>query len=159
MKSLGDNIMTEWETFITAVNNAGLMITASWPLARKYESSIELAESRGIPITVVVRKKLEDAPKTTRRFFVTAVKRELTAIVEAMLRQVAVMDVRTYVIGQALNIYTRYKQILDADGTNMRPHIASRIIEQEIDTILASYHDKLTDDYVNEEETNNGREY
>lgn len=158
-RTLAESEMTEWETFVTAISNAGLMICASWPLARKYESSIELSEARGIPITVVVRKKPEDAQQTTRRFFVAAVKRELTAVVEAMVNFVDPMDLRSSVIGQALNIYTRYKQVLDADGANMKPHIASRIIEQEVDTIFASYHVELPDDSVYEEETNDGREY
>ena len=135
------NVLTEWETFVTAVCNSGFMITASWPLARKYESSIELAESRGIPITVVLRKRPEDAPQTTRRVFVAAVKRELPGIVEDLKRKVDVMDLRPSAIGQALNIYSRYSKVLDADGSVMRPNVASRIIEQELDTILDSIYD------------------
>ncbi len=133
--------LTEWETFVTAVCNAGFMITASWPLAHKYESSMQLAESRGIPITVVLRKRPQDAPQTTRRVFVAAVKRELPGIVEDLKQKVDFMDLRPSAIGQALNIYSRYNKALDADGSIMKPHTASRIIEQELDTILASIND------------------
>jgi len=129
---------TEWEAFITAICRAGFTITASWPIGRKYESSIELAESRGIPITVVICKRPKDAPQTTRRFFVAAVKRELPAIVETMRGVVGMMDLRASVIGQALNIFTRNSKVLDADGTVMKVRVASRIIEQELDTILSS---------------------
>ena len=133
-----DGSISEWETFVTAVSNARFNITASWPLGRKYESSIELAESRGIPITVVLRKRQSDAPQTTRRNFVAAVKREVPVIVDDFRDKVDLMDLRPSVIGQALNIFTRFSKVLDADGTAMRPHMASRIIEQEIDTILAN---------------------
>lgn len=133
-----DGSISEWETFVTAVSNARFNITASWPLGRKYESSIELAESRGIPITVVLRKRQSDAPQTTRRNFVAAVKREVPVIVDDLRGKVDLMDLRPSVIGQALNIFTRFSKVLDADGTTMRPHMASRIIEQEIDTILAN---------------------
>ena len=153
-----DGSMSEWEAFVSAVSNAGFTFTASWPIGRKYESSIELAESRGIPITVVLRKRQVDAPQTTRRNFVAAVKRELPVIVEQLRGKVDLMDLRSSVIGQALNIYTRYSKVLDADGTAMRPHMASRIIEQEIDTILADVYRLEENKREGEEETINGRE-
>lgn len=148
--SEGKASLTVWETFVTAICNAGFMITASWPLARRYEASIELAETRGIPITVVFRKRPETAPQTTRRFFVAAVKRELPAIVEDLRNNVDFMDLRSSVIGKALNIFSRYGKVLDADGSTMRPHMASRIIEQELDTVLFS----LKNDFDNSEEEN-----
>ena len=143
--SNGQNKLTEWENFVTAVCNAGFVFTASWPLARKYESSIELAESRGIPITVVLRKRPDGAHQTTRRVFVTAVKHELPGIVDGLEQKVDLMDLRTSVIGQALNIYSRYSKVLDADGSVMMPYIASRIIEQELDTLLISIYSEAND--------------
>ena len=131
----------EWEAFVTAICNAGFVITASWPLACKYEESIELAQSRGIAITVVIRKRPQDAPQTTRRAFVAAVKRELPVIVEHIRYRVGIMELRASIIGQALQIYSRYAKVLDADGTTMQPEMASRIIEQELDTILASVYE------------------
>ena len=131
------------------------MITASWPLARKDESSIQLAEERGVPVTVVLRKKPEEAAQTTRRFFVAAIKRELPEIAEKMAASVGIMDLRASIIGQALNIYSRYRTILDADGTPLKPHIASRIIEQELDTILSPLYIEKKE---NKEESSNGRE-
>lgn len=153
-----DGSVSEWEAFVTSVSSAGFSFTASWPLGRKYESSIELAESRGIPITVVLRKRQIDAPQTTRRNFVTAVKREIPIIVDDLRDKVDIMDLRPSVIGQALNIYTRYSKVLDADGSAMRPHMASRIIEQEIDTILADVYRSEDNKREDEEVTINGRE-
>ena len=147
---------SEWEAFVAAICNAGFMITASWPLARKYEESIELAEARGIPITLVIRRKPKDVPQTTRRSFVTAVKRELPSIVENLRSKVNLMDLRASVIGQALSIYSRYEKVLDADGTVMRPQMASRIIEQELDTILASLYKANNEDINTKEEKTNG---
>ena len=131
-----DGSLSEWETFITAVRKAGFVITASWPLGRKYENSIEIAEERGIPITVIVRKRSTSGLITTRRNFVAAVKRELPGIVNDLSSKVSLMDLRASIIGQALYIYTRYGNILDADGNFMPSFMASRIIEQEIDALL-----------------------
>ena len=154
-----DGSISEWEAFVTSVSNAGFTFTASWPLGRKYESSIEVAESRGIPITVVLRKRQADAPQTTRRIFVATVKRELPVIIDDLRGKVDLMDLRPSVVGQALNIFTRCSKILDADGTAMRPHMASRIIEQEIDTILAAFYGADHNKHEGEEESFNGREY
>lgn len=149
--------LSEWEYFIDAVCNAGFSVTASWPLGRKYEESIELAESRGIPVTVVLRKKEEDSSQITRRSFVAAVKREVPTLIEETSSKVGIMDLRASVVGQALNIYTRNKQVLDADGSSMKPHMASRIIEQEIDTLISAYYEEASK-AVSEEETDHGRE-
>ena len=137
--------LTEWETFVTAACDAGFAITASWPLARKYENSIPLSESRGIPVTVVLRKRSDSASQTTRRVFVSTVKRELPGIVDELGQKVSLMDLRTSIIGQALNIYSKYSRVLDADGTAMRPHMASRIIEQELDTMLYTIYNEAKD--------------
>ena len=153
-----DASMSEWETFVSAVSNAGFMITASWPIGRKYESSIELAESRGIPITVVLRKRQADAPMVTRRNFVAALKRELPIIVDDLANKVDRMDLRASVVGKALNIYTRYGKVLDADGAAMKPYMASRIIEQEIDTILIAYYIQEEKKSESKEEQNDGGE-
>ena len=132
-----DGSVTRWETFVTAIYQAGFTITASWPLGRKGEEGTEGA-SKEIPITVVIRRKPSVAPQLTRRNFVALVKREIPGIVEDMGRKVEKADLRLAVIGPALNIFTRLEKVLDADGTAMRPYEASRIIEQEIDTILAT---------------------
>ncbi len=68
------------------------------------------------------------------------------------------MDLRSSVIGRALNIYTRYSKVLDADGTAMRAPMASRIIEQEIDTILYSVYGADYNESNHKEEESNGRE-
>lgn len=131
-----DGPVSEWETFVTAVCEAGFMITASWPLGRKYSEGVERSESKDIPITVVIRKRPADAPQTTRRFFVAAVKRELPEIVRELNRKVGLVDLRASAVGRALEIYSRHSRVLDADGAVMSPWTAARIIEQELDTIL-----------------------
>ncbi len=134
--SNADETLSEWEIFVNAVSNAGFSITASWPLGGKTENSVELMDALWIPITVVLRKREKDAPQITRRNFVAAMKNELPVIVAELRNMISLGELRASVIGRALNIYTRYSNVFDADGTNMKPYMASRIIEQELDTIL-----------------------
>lgn len=136
-KSTDDPALSEWEITITAICNAGFMITASWPLGRKQETSIDLAEARGIPITLILRTKPDNACDTTRRAFVAALKRELPDLTATMAKRVDLYDLKVAILGKAWNIFTRYRQVLDADGTRMAVYQTSRIIEQELDTILS----------------------
>ena len=106
----------------------------------------------------MIRKRPVDALQTTRRSFVAAVKRELPVIVDDLQKKVSLMDIRSSVIGQALNIYSRYSKVLDADGTVMKPQIASRIIEQELDTILTSLYKADIKERDMKEESIDGRE-
>ena len=155
-ESINDvNALSEWEVFITAIHNANLSITAAWPLGKKPEENIALSESRGIPVTVVLRKKADDAPTITRRAFVTNVKREVPLIVEEMQRTCAVEELRVSVIGRALDIYMRNKQVLDASGEEMEPYMAVRIIEQEIDMVLQPVYEAVKIKNSNKEENTN----
>ena len=106
----------------------------------------------------MLRKRQQDSPQTTRRNFVAAVKRELPAIVQNLSGVVDKMDLRPSVIGQALNFFTRYSKVLDADGTVMQPYMASRIIEQEIDTVLAFLYKSDEIEHQGEEDNDHGRE-
>ena len=107
---------------------------------------------------MVVRKRQSDAQQTTLRFFVATVQRELPVIIENIKTKVELMDLRPSVIGQALNIFSRYSSVLDADGSIMKPQIASRIIEQEIDTLLESLYKEEMGKEIIKEETSDGRE-
>lgn len=150
-----EGTMTEWEAFITAIYNAKLSITAAWPLGKKSEENIALSEARGVPVTVVVRKKPDDAPIVTRRAFVTNVKQEVPLIVEELQETCAIEEIRVSVIGKALNIYMRNKQVLDATGEEMEPYMAVRIIEDEIDMVLHPIYEAVNKDNAIKEETTN----
>ena len=86
--------LSEWELFITAIHNAELSVTASWPLGKKLKDDIEPAEKSGSPITIIVRRKPGDAPVITRRSFVTMVKRETPLIIEELKEKVTIGDLR-----------------------------------------------------------------
>lgn len=134
---LNDSLaLSKWESFLTAIYNAGFMITASWPLTPVSNESIDPDKLKDTPITVVIRKRPVDAQQTTRRSFVSEVKHELPKIIEEIAKVVDILALRPSIIGKALNIYYRYSKVLDAEGTETKPYIASRIIEQELDTLL-----------------------
>lgn len=134
-RTLGE--ANEWENFIDALINAGFRITAAWPIGRKVEDNIDKAMSKGVPITIVARRK-SDTPGTTRRRFVVTLKRELPKEINRLVEQgVSAFDLRPCAAGIGWRIYTDYETILDADGNKMSTLDASRLIEEEIDEYLS----------------------
>lgn len=132
--------LSAWEHFVTAVYDAGFSITSSWPLyGRKTEEFTESNKQNAMPIFVVVRKYSDKQEPITRRLFVSIVKREIPRLIEEMNKCVSFIDLRASVIGKAMDLFMKYKCVIDADGSKMKPYIASRIIEQEIDTQIDNY--------------------
>lgn len=127
----------EWDEIISAIADAGFDVTASWPVGRTQIKDIRKEELKGIPITIIVRKKDVNAEQTTRRRFVVALKRELPVIIENLMEHgVQECDLRCSALGKAWNIFTRYKKVIDADGNEMSSYNASYLIEQELDVCL-----------------------
>lgn len=139
-------VPNEWDEMISAIADAGLVITASWPVGRAEEKDIRKAEIKGIPITVILRKKDDAAEQTTRRRFVVTLKRELPVIIEN-LKQAGVLncDLRCSAVGPAWNIFTRYQKVIDADGSKMSSYDASYLIEQELDACLSAIYNQDLD--------------
>lgn len=137
-----------WESLVTALIGAGFMITAAWPLGMKRGEAEAYDGKKEIPVTIVLRKRPDDAPQATRRQFVAAVKRELPRFLVRQ-REEDFSALRVCAAGRALYLFSRYRMILDADGTAMQAGSAVRMIEQEIDTLLY-----VSDTAVRDEEDN-----
>ena len=85
-------------------------------------------------IVLVCRKKPEDAKICTRRNFVNELKRELRpALQKLQSSNIAPVDLAQSAIGPGMGVYSKYKQVLEADGTPMSVRSALKIINQELD--------------------------
>ncbi|MCR5122539.1 MAG: hypothetical protein K6B74_08995 [Ruminococcus sp.] len=85
-------------------------------------------------IVLVCRKRPEDAQSTTRRSFVTELKRELKpALQKLQSSNIAPVDLAQSAIGPGMGVFSKYKSVLEADGTPMTVRSALQIINQELD--------------------------
>ena len=67
-----------WETMLSAIINAGFLITGTWPMHTERETGLKSAvNALASSIVLVCRKRPEDAPQTTRRNLIAALRREL----------------------------------------------------------------------------------
>lgn len=125
-----------WETMLSAVVNAGFAITGTWPV-RTERSSRSISQGTNAlasSIVLVCRKRPEDAPQTTRRNLINILRRELRpALKKLQDSNIAPVDLAQSAIGPGMGVFSRFKQVLEADGTPMPVRSALKIINEEID--------------------------
>ncbi len=133
-------INTGWETFLDAVIRAGFAVTGTWPVRTERENrkinqgTNALASS----IVLVCRKPEGNPPTTTRRDFVNVLANELpAALVQLQAGNIVPVDLAQAAIGPGMAVYTRYSQVLDAQGQPLSVRQALVLINQTLDEALA----------------------
>jgi putative DNA methylase len=130
---------TGWETFLDAVIRAGFGVSGTWPMRTELTGNLKknvaaLASS----IVLVCRPRAAGAPTATRREFVAALQRELPeALRYLQAGNIAPVDLAQAAIGPGMAVFTRYAQVLDAQGNAMRVREALALINETLDTALA----------------------
>lgn len=125
-----------WETMLNAVVNAGFSITGTWPMRteRSVRSVAQGTNALASSIVLVCRKRPEDAPQTTRRNLIAALRRELRpALQKLQSSNIAPVDLAQSAIGPGMGVFSRYRRVLEADGSVMSVRSALQVINEEID--------------------------
>ncbi len=125
-----------WETMLGAIVNANFAITGTWPMRTEMANRSIASGTNALAssIILVCRKRPEDAPQTTRRSLINQLRRELRpALKKLQESNIAPVDLAQSAIGPGMGVFSRYKQVLEADGTPMSVRSALKIINEEID--------------------------
>ena len=131
---------TGWETFLDAVIRSGFGISGTWPMRTELGNRMIGMRTNALAssIILVCRKRPADAPVTTRRDFLTALKAELPpALRQLQLGNIAPVDLAQAAIGPGMAVYTRYAKVLDASGSRVSVGDALALINQTLDEVLA----------------------
>ena len=131
---------TGWETFLEAVISAGFSVSGTWPVRTEQPHGLRVIDANALASSVVLvcRKRLADAPVTTRRDFLTALKAELPPALSQLQRgNIAPVDLAQAAIGPGMAVYTRYAKVLDASGSRVSVGDALALINQTLDEVLA----------------------
>ena len=124
---------TPWETMLNSMMQAEYAVTAVWPM----RSSPVSEKADGTRILIVARAGVRNG-QITRRGFVANLKRDLPAVLDRLFCSgVDDFDRRIVGIGGGLSIFTKYRKVLNADGSNMSIHDALQIIYQEVIEYIA----------------------
>lgn len=127
---------TGWETMLSAIIQAGFAVTGTWPMRTEqaFRSVSMGTNALASSIVLVCRKRGADAQVVTRRNFIAELKRELRpALKKLQESNIAPVDMAQSAIGPGIGVFSKYRKVLEADGTEMSVRSALQIINQELD--------------------------
>lgn len=125
-----------WETMLGAIVNAGFAITGTWPMRTEMANRSIASGTNALASSIVLacRKRPEDAPQTTRRNLIAALRRELRpALQKLQSSNIAPVDLAQSAIGPGMGVFSRYRRVLEADGSVMTVRSSLQVINEEVD--------------------------
>lgn len=134
-----DTSSTGWETFLEAVNLAGLQLSGTWPLRTEMKTrQVAMgANALASSIVLVCRKRPADAPSISRREFIRELNGVLPEALDEMTKgsgdersPVAPVDLSQAIIGPGMAVFSKYSAVLEADGTPMNVRTALQLINR-----------------------------
>ena len=136
----GETTSTGWETFLQGIVDAGLLITATWPIRTEMTNRILAKGVAALSSSVVLacRPRLVDARLETRGGFLAALREELPEAVGLLQEQaIPPVDMAQSAIGPGMRVFSRYKRVVEADGSTMRVRTALALINGVLEEILS----------------------
>ncbi len=156
---------TGWETFLSAVIEAGLSISGTWPLRteRRARAIAIGANALASSILLVCRPRPDGSPTATRREFQDRLRSECPhrereqckddscaeyrrAIRHLQRSNIAPVDLHQASIGPGMRIFTEYREVLNADGSAMTVGEALDLMAATLDEVLAEQEGDLDAD-------------
>lgn len=126
-----------WTTFLDAVFEAGYAIEGTWPLRTEGTGRMRENDSNALASTIVLvcRRREADAATISRAQFLRELRATLPEALTEMTRggnnsPVAPVDLSQAIIGPGMGIFSRYKAVLEADGTPMSVATALQLINR-----------------------------
>jgi putative DNA methylase len=130
---------TGWETFLEAVNRAGLALTGTWPMRTELGNRMIGSGTNALAssIVLVCRHRPANAPTVSRREFLRELNRVLPEALDEMTRgagdtrsPVAPVDLSQAIIGPGMAVFSKYAAVLEADGSPMSVRTALQLINR-----------------------------
>jgi putative DNA methylase len=131
---------TGWETMLKGLLETGFSICGTWPIRTEMRTRQIAMGTNALASSIVLacRPRAADAPVTTRRDFVSALRAELpTALRTLEHANIAPVDLAQAAIGPGMAIFSRYSKVVEADGAAMTVRTALGLINHSLDEILA----------------------
>ncbi|MBB1510656.1 DUF1156 domain-containing protein [Tessaracoccus sp. MC1756] len=140
---------TGWATILEGMIREGWAITATWPVRTEMRNRMIASGTNALAssIVLVLRPRHATAGQTTRRGFLTALKRELPGALERMREgAIAPVDLAQATIGPGMAVFSRYQRVIENDGSDMSVKTALALINQVLDEVLAEEEGDLDSD-------------
>ncbi len=145
---------TGWETFLEAVKNAGFSITGTWPMrTERTARSISIGTNAlASSIILVCRKRPANAQTISRKQFLRELDDTLPESLAEMIggskgvSPIAPVDLAQAAIGPGMSVFSKYENVLEADGSPMSVHNALILINKAIDEYFSQAESDMDSD-------------
>jgi len=130
---------TGWHTLLDGLIDAGWEITATWPMRSERGGRMISVGTNALASSIVLscRPRPENAPATTRRAFVSALKVELPEALHKLIQgSIAPVDLAQAAIGPGISVFSRYSRVREADGSDMSVKDALLLINSTLDEVI-----------------------
>jgi len=134
----GVGLSSGWDTFLQAIINSGLVITATWPVRTENKTRLRAMNSNALATSVVLacRKRDSEASIGTRGELVAALKSELPDVIKLLMTQeIPAVDISQSVMGFGMTVFSRYSKVLESDGNAMSVRSALALIDETLTSI------------------------
>ena len=128
---------TGWDTFLTAVVESGLQITGTWPIRSEKTQGLKgNLNALASCVVLVCRNRNPNAEMISRRAFIRELDEVLPLSLDEMTRgagensRVAPVDLSQAIIGPGMAVFSKYKSVLEADGSMMSVKTALQLINR-----------------------------
>ena len=135
----GEVRSTGWDTFLQGVVDAGLQVTATWPMRTELANRPRGLGSNALASSIVLacRPRSESAALASRGEFLAALRDELPESVRVLQSGgVAPVDMAQSAIGPGMKVFSRYARVVEADGSAMRVADALAVINDVLGEVL-----------------------
>jgi putative DNA methylase len=140
---------TGWETMLEGLLRSGFQVTATWPSrSERPGRSISIGTNAlASSIVLACRPRPDSAPITTRKDFLASLKKELPQALRNLQKgNIAPVDLAQAAIGPGMAVFSRYKRVLETDGSPMRVRTALSLINQGLDEVLSELESEFDPD-------------
>lgn len=125
---------------LEGVIKSGLSIGGTWPMRTEGDNrQVGIgANALASSVVLVCRPRPVDAPLTSRKQFISALRQELPdALRNLQHGNIAPVDLAQAAIGPGMAVFTRYAKVMETDGSAMSVRTALGLINQSLDEVLA----------------------
>jgi len=140
---------TGWQTMLEGLLRSAFQVTATWPMRSEMTNRPVASGTNALASSIVLacRPRQDTAPITTRKDFLASLKKELPhALRDLQKGNIAPVDLAQAAIGPGMAIFSRYKKVLETDGSPMRVRTALALINQSLDEVLSELESEFDPD-------------
>lgn len=137
--SEGTYTSSGWETMLNSLIKAGFQITGTWPMRTEREGRMRSNSSSALAssIVIVCRARPADAPTCSKTQYLSELHEKINDELKVLNDvNIAPVDLQQAVIGPGMAIFSKYKEVIKADGTPMSVREALSFVNQEINSLF-----------------------